>query len=242
MTTFGVKFSISNHIVGGRRTFIVAEIGQNHQGDLHIAKEMIKSAKKAGADCVKFQKSCLKEKFTANALARSYQSVNSWAETYGKHKEFLEFNVEQYRDLQSFANDVGILFTASAMDAQSLDDLYDLNVPVIKIGSGDANNFPLIECAAEHSTPLIISTGMQTEDTVRRIVATMNSNGKSNFCLMHCVSAYPTPPNDVRLRTMNLFQKWFPNVCVGYSGHEQGVLISCAAVLLGAKVNYSKFN
>lgn len=96
--------------------FFIAEIGQNHQGDIKIAKEMILKAKEIGADCVKFQKSCLKEKFTLTALKREYISGNSWGKTYGEHKEYLEFSIEEHKELQKFSNEIGILFTASAMD------------------------------------------------------------------------------------------------------------------------------
>lgn len=230
------KFHISNHIVGSGRVFVIAEIGQNHQGDLATAKQMIKSAKECGADCVKFQKSCLREKFTSAALNRPYDSVNAWGRTYGEHKEYLEFTIDQYRQLQLYANELDIIFTASAMDVQSLNDLYGLNVPVMKIGSGDANNVQLITMAACNATPAIVSTGMQDEASVRRIVSIMHSNSKRNFCLMHCVSSYPTQPADVKLRLLEIYRKWFPDVCVGYSGHEVGVAIAGAAVLLGAQV------
>lgn len=232
MTTF----NISNHIVGNGRVFVIAEIGQNHQGDVNVAKELILCAKESGADCVKFQKSCLPEKFTSAALNRPYNSVNAWGKTYGSHKEYLEFSVDQYRQLQSYANALEIIFTASAMDGKSLDDLYGLNVPVIKIGSGDANNVRLIETTAQNSIPLIVSTGMQDEASVRRIVSIMQEQHKRNVCLMHCVSAYPTQPQDVNLRLLEIYRKWFPDLCLGYSGHEQGVAISGAAVLLGAQV------
>lgn len=235
MSSFG-SFRIANTIIGGERTFIVAEIGQNHQGDIGIAKEMISAAKLIGADCVKFQKSCLKEKFTKAALNRSYDSENSFGRTYGEHKNYLEFSIEEYKILQGYASEQDIIFTASAMDIQSLRDLRNLNVPVIKIGSGDANNIPLLTEAANYSTPLIISLGMQSEETVQRIVEIMQATGKENYCLLHCVSSYPTEPKDVHLRMLDYYRKQFPGICVGYSGHEQGIEISVAAVLLGAKV------
>lgn len=230
------SFTVADIEIGSHKTFIIAEIGQNHQGDIEIAKKMIIEAKSIGADCVKFQKSCLKEKFTAAALQRSYVSVNSWGKTYGEHKEYLEFTIEQYKILQTFANELGILFTASAMDIQSLQDLYSLNVPVIKIGSGDANNIPLLRMAAMNSTPLIISTGMQHAAMVKQINEIMRSNGKANYCLLHCVSSYPTEPHNTNLRMLDLYRKMFPDTILGYSGHEQGIAISVAAVLLGAKV------
>lgn len=229
-------FQINNHVIGDKKTFIIAEIGQNHQGDVDIAKKMITEAKRIGADCVKFQKSCLTEKFTKAALERAYNSSNSWGETYGKHKEHLEFSIEQYQELNAFTEKVGILFTASAMDIQSLNELYGMNVPVIKIGSGDANNIELLTKSAQNHTPLIISTGMQDEQTVHRIVNIMKTNNKTNYCLLHCVSSYPTEPSNANLKILNRFRELFPDVCLGYSGHEQGIAISIAAVLLGAKV------
>lgn len=234
------SFRIANTTIGCERTFIIAEIGQNHQGDIEVAKEMIATAKLIGADCVKFQKSCLEKKFTSNALKRLYDSENSWGRTYGEHKRYLEFTIEQYKILQEFSSELNILFTASAMDIQSLQDLQILNVPVIKIGSGDANNIPLLTKAAQYPTPLIISTGMQCEKMVERIVEIMEFNEKENYCLLHCVSSYPTEPMDARLRMIDYYRKKFPGKCVGYSGHEQGIAISIAAVLLGAKVVNSK--
>lgn len=230
------SFRIADKTVGCERTFIIAEIGQNHQGDIDEAKKMIATAKAIGADCVKFQKSCLKEKFTEAALRRIYDGAHSWGTTYGEHKEYLEFTIEQYKILQAFASDLDIIFTASAMDVQSLHELNRINVPVIKIGSGDANNILLLSRAAQYPTPLIISTGMQSKEMVQRIVEIMKSNAKENFCLLHCVSCYPTEPKDVCLRMIDNYQKDFPGLCVGYSGHEQGIAISIAAVLCGAKV------
>lgn len=232
-----MSFKIANRTVGGDKSvYVIAEIGQNHQGDIEIAKRMILAASAAGADCVKFQKSCLNEKFTKAALARRYDGPNSWGRTYGAHKEHLEFNVQQYKLLQQFAHDNRIEFTASAMDVQSLRDLMALHVPVIKIGSGDANNMPMLREVAKSAIPLIISTGMQDESMVDRIVGIMNGNGKTDYCLMHCVSAYPTAPENVQLHHLTAYRKRFRNICIGYSGHEQGTAISTAAVALGAKV------
>lgn len=234
-----MSFKIANRVVGGdgaESVYIIAEIGQNHQGDIEIAKRMIAAAKVAGADCVKFQKSCLPEKFTKAALDRRYDGPNSWGCTYGAHKQHLEFSREQYELLQQFAHEQNITFTASAMDRQSLMDLVDLNVPMIKIGSGDANNVPLLREAAKLPQPLIISTGMQNQSMVDGIVDIMQSTRKTNYCLLHCVSSYPTAAEHVQLRRLCEYRKRFPNVCIGYSGHELGTAISTAAVALGAKV------
>ncbi|XP_017000429.3 sialic acid synthase [Drosophila takahashii] len=216
--------------------YIIAEIGQNHQGCLETAKKMISEAKKAGCHCVKFQKSDLATKFTRSALDREYKSEHAWGKTYGEHKEYLEFSKDQYLELQAYSRQINVDFTASAMDEISLQFLVDLNVPFIKIGSGDANNFPLLKKAASLELPLVISTGMQTMETVERIVQTMAESGKQNYGLMHCVSSYPTAPKDCNLQLISMFKKRFPSVAIGYSGHELGVVISQAAVLLGARI------
>ncbi|XP_017041112.1 sialic acid synthase [Drosophila ficusphila] len=228
-----------NDILSGKAddaVYIIAEIGQNHQGCLETAKKMISEAKKAGCHCVKFQKSDLPAKFTRSALDREYISDHAWGKTYGEHKDYLEFSKDQYLELQAFSKEINVDFTASAMDERSLDFLVELKVPFIKIGSGDANNFPLINKAANLHLPLVISTGMQTMTTVERIVQTMEEAGKKNFALMHCVSSYPTAPKDCSLQLISLLKRRFPNVVIGYSGHELGVGISQAAVLLGARI------
>ena len=143
----------------GHPCFIIAEIGQNHQGDVNVAKQLIKTAKDCGADCVKFQKSHLTTKFTKSVLERTYDSPHAFGNTYGDHKRFLEFSADQYQDLKQYAASLNILFSASAMDESSLDFLVQLGVPFIKIGSGDANNFLLLEKVAKTRLPVIYSTG-----------------------------------------------------------------------------------
>ncbi|KAH1005396.1 hypothetical protein HUJ04_006394 [Dendroctonus ponderosae] len=211
------------------------KIGQNHQGDLHIAKQLIKVAKECGADCAKFQKTCPKEKFTSSALNRPYPGANSWGRTYGEHKEFLEFSEKEFEELQAYAGSIGILFTASAMDEESLRFLQSIQVPFIKIGSGDSNNPFLIEKAAQTGIPLIISTGMIDLKTVQKIHGLVSKHHK-NFALLQCVSSYPTPCEDINLQVISLLQKSFPDTLIGYSGHELGIHLSVAAVALGAKI------
>uniref|UniRef100_A0A1A9W2C9 AFP-like domain-containing protein n=1 Tax=Glossina brevipalpis TaxID=37001 RepID=A0A1A9W2C9_9MUSC len=218
------------------KVYIIAEIGQNHQGSLETAKQMIMEAKRIGCDCVKFQKSCLEAKFTAAAMQRSYENSDSWGRTYGEHKNHLEFSIAEYQILQEFCKNIDIDFTASAMDEISLYQLDKLDVPFIKIGSGDANNFPLLKKAAQLKRPLVISTGMQNMKTIKHIVTVMKEANKSDFALMHCVSAYPTKPEDCRLRMITLFKQKFPHIVIGYSGHELGIEISKVAINLGARI------
>ncbi|CAH1399460.1 unnamed protein product [Nezara viridula] len=225
----------ADKVVGSQYpTFIIAEVGQNHQGDLQIAKNLIKKAKECGADCVKFQKSCLPEKFTKSTLNLTYNSEHSWGKTYGEHKKHLEFSEKQYIELQKFSTELGIMFSASAMDEVSLFFLKELNTPFIKIGSGDATNILLLEKAAKTRKPLIVSTGMCSMEDVELIYKTI-SEEHNNFALLHCVSSYPTKPCDSNLANITKFKSKFP-VCIGYSGHEVGYNLTLAAVALGAKI------
>ncbi|XP_046658213.1 LOW QUALITY PROTEIN: sialic acid synthase [Homalodisca vitripennis] len=222
--------------VGGESPcFIIAEIGQNHQGNVSIAKDLILAAKQCGADCVKFQKSDLLEKFTSTALARPYLSTHSWGKTYGEHKAHLEFSDDEYEQLKKYAQEIDILFTASGMDQVSITVLDSWDVPFIKIGSGDSDNILLIKKAAKLHRPLFISTGMLDMDGVRMIHQAVTQFHRK-LVLLHCVSAYPTPAAAVNLRVLQLYQQQFPDVPIGYSGHELGTSVSVAAVALGAKV------
>lgn len=173
-----VTLSNGTQIGDGEKCFIIAEIGQNHQGNLDIAKRLIEAAKLSGADCVKFQKTCLSEKYNKSFLAKLYNSEHSWGKTYGEHKEHLEFTEEQFLELQAYAKQVGILFTASAMDSTSLKFLIRLNVPFVKIGSGDAKNIFLIKEAAASRKPLIISTG---KHPITNLQATCNKTKNELF-------------------------------------------------------------
>lgn len=215
--------------------FVIAELGQNHQGDVCEAKKMIAAAAEAGADCVKFQKSCLKEKFNSAALERSYNGPNSWGSTYGEHKQHLELSEDNYRELQSYAESLGIEFTASAMDIASVDFLHSINVPFIKVGSGDVNHLALHDKAARTERPLVVSTGMSNMSWVRTVHENLTKT-TNKLVLMQCTSAYPTDPTDVNLRVLDTYRSEFPQTVLGYSGHELGVAITLAAIDLGASV------
>ncbi|KAL3278315.1 hypothetical protein HHI36_013646 [Cryptolaemus montrouzieri] len=232
------RLIIGNKIIGeGNPVFFIAEIGQNHQGDVNIAKKLIDAAKESGADCVKLQKTDLNEKFTKQILDREYNSPNSWGRTYGEHKQYLEFSEDQFLELQQYAKCKDILFTASAMDLKSLDFLLNIDVPFVKIGSGDSNNIELIMKAAQSEVPIIISTGMLTFESVKKLDLIFRKYNKNNYALLHCVSAYPTPLEDVNLKVIELYRGCFPDIIIGYSGHELGIDVSIAATVMGAQVS-----
>lgn len=233
MATFEIA---PGRLVGGDNPcFIIAEIGQNHQGDIAIAKQMMKLAKDCGADCAKFQKSELNQKFNKQALERPYNSVNAWGKTYGEHKAFIEFSEQEFIELQRYANEIGIIFSSSAGDNASIDFLDSIGLPFFKIASPDCGNVSFVEHAASKGKPLIISTGVQSMETVRTIYKTIKPIN-ARFGLLHCTSTYPTPPEDAHLRVIQSFRTEFAEVPIGYSSHEQGIAISIASVALGAKI------
>lgn len=217
--------------------YVIAEIGQNHQGDEAIATELIRIAASIGCDCVKFQRCCLESKFNQKALDRPYSGKHSFGETYGAHKATLQLTDEQFVRLKNYAlNNQGIQFTASAMDINSVDFLTDvIKVPWLKIGSGDVNNYPLIKKAAEKKVPLVISTGMHEMDVIENSVKYANIFN-DRICVLQCTSSYPCPPNDVHLNCIPLYERIFPDKIIGYSGHESSWPISLGAVAKGAKI------
>ena len=147
----------------------------------------------------------LVDKFTLEALERQYDSIHSFGTSYGDHKRFLEFSIQQYQDLQEFAKGVGIAMIASAMDPVSVDVVIDtLKMPFVKVGSGDANNPILLEKVSKQtSTTAIISTGMSDMDDVHRIYKQFKKNRpQNNFVLLHCVSSYPTPLDSINLNVI----------------------------------------
>ncbi|UYV73508.1 NANS [Cordylochernes scorpioides] len=225
-----------NHRVGGDNPcFIIAEIGQNHQGCFETAKKLIKAAKECGADCAKFQKTNLPSRFNRAALNRPYLSANSFGPTYGEHRQYLEFSNEEFRQLQKYTNEIGIIFSASGMDKPSVDFLHQLDVPFLKLGSGDSTNWELQAYTASLGRPVVASTGMQDWSSTCHMYNLL-SGLTTNLALLHCVSAYPTPPAECRISLIPVYRREFPKAVIGYSGHEEGFTVTLAAVALGAKI------
>lgn len=217
--------------------FFIAEIGQNHQGDFTLACELIKRSKLAGADCVKFQRGHLEYKFTPEALHRSYDNERSWATVYGEHKRVLDFTEQEFKRLKDYADSQDVLMSSSAMDLDAAKLLLQMQLPFIKIGSGDINNGELLDFVGKQSiVNLILSTGMCNMNDVIDVYNRMKSFKRSNFALLHCTSAYPTPIHAINLKVIATYQNRFPDVNIGYSGHEKGYVATLGAVALGAKV------
>ncbi len=216
-------------------TFIIAEIGINHQGDINLAKELIIKAKECGADAAKFQKRSIKRILTKEGLEASYENRNSFGKTYGEHKKFLELSEDEYYDLHSFCKKVNIIFCASGWDEESIDFLDDLGVPFFKMASADLTNIPLLIHTAKKNKPMILSTGMSEMKTVEKVYSQINKIN-SSIALLQCTSTYPAKFSEINLNVIKTYLDKFPKAIIGYSGHEQGIAIPIAAVAMGAKI------
>ena len=215
--------------------FIIAEAGINHNGCLNKAKKLIDIAVSSGAQCVKFQKRDVNSLFTERAKHRVYNSTNSFGNTYGEHKHFLEFNEQQFTELKQYADSKNILFTASPWDIKSVDLLERIGVPFYKVASADLTNTPLLEYILRKNKPVILSTGMATMNTVSLVVSkALLINPR--IILLQCTSTYPAEENATNLRVMDTYRTAFPSVVIGYSGHERGIAISLAAATMGASL------
>ncbi len=215
--------------------YVIAEIGNNHQGNLDTALKMIQVAASCGVQAVKFQKRDNKTLYTKAFYNKPYDNENSYGATYGEHREFLEFGMDEYRELKKCAEENHVEFMATAFDFKSVDFLEELGVTSYKTASGDLTNIPLLVYIAKLGKPMFISTGAATLDEIRiAYEAVIKHNDK--ICLMHCVAGYPTEYHDLNLRVIETLKKEFPEAIIGYSGHDNGILAAVIAYMLGATV------
>lgn len=215
--------------------YVIAEIGHNHQGDVEQAKKLILAAKNSGANAVKLQKRSNRDLFTAAYYNRPYNSENSFGQTYGEHREFLEFERNDYIELQYYSRQLGITFFATAFDFQSAELLASLDVPMYKIASGDLTNIPLIKYVASFGKPILLSTGGGTIDDVDRAVECLSELGVE-FCMMQCTAGYPPAWEELNLSVIRTFLERYPDVVIGFSSHDNGIAMAVAAYVLGARV------
>jgi N-acetylneuraminate synthase/sialic acid synthase len=171
-------------------SYVIAEIGHNHQGSLKTAKELFIAAKECGVDAVKLQKRDNRSLFTREMYDKPYENENSFGKTYGEHREFLEFGLAEYRELQQFARELGLAFFATAFDFKSADFLAELETPAFKIASGDLRNIPLLKYVAAFQKPVIVSTGGGTMDDVRRAYDAMMPVNPQ-LAILQCTAGYP---------------------------------------------------
>ncbi|MGE4421180.1 MAG: N-acetylneuraminate synthase [Pseudodesulfovibrio sp.] len=219
--------------------FIIAEAGVNHNGDMALARQLIDRAAKAGADAVKFQTFRAKEIVTGSAQKADYQKAASGAgESQFEMLKKLELDVDAHTLLMDHCRARGIAFLSTPFDAQSLDMLIDMGVPVIKVPSGEITNLPYLRKVGAKGLPVILSTGMATLDEVRDAVAVLTKAGASaaRITVLHCNTQYPTPMADANLRAMATLAETFPECRVGYSDHTPGITCAVAAAAMSATV------
>ncbi len=218
----------------GQPCFIVAEVGNNHQGDMATARRMVEEAARAGVQAVKFQKRHVESLLTRAGREAPYTGANSFGPTYGAHRRALELSAEQMAELKELAESLGLVFFASAWDEVSLGEMIGIGMPVIKVFSADVTNLPLLRRVAESGLPVIMSTGMSSLEEIDAAVSVVRSR-HDNIVLLHCNSSYPCVEEKIGLPVMETLRERY-GLPVGYSGHERGLAPSVAAVALGACV------
>jgi len=209
--------------------FIIAEIGINHNGDLGITKDLIKVAKEAGCDAVKFQKRTLEKVYTSEELNKQRESP--WGTTNRQQKEGLEFGQHEFEQIDSYCKELGIEWFASAWDVESQNFLKQFDLNYNKIASAMMVDSDLLRIVAAEGRHTFISTGMSTLEEIDCAVEIFKKSG-CPFEIMHCVSTYPMEDTDANLNCISTLRDRY-SCDVGYSGHEVGLAVSYAAAALG---------
>lgn len=225
-----------------KKPYVIAEVGCNHKGEIEIAKELIKVAKIfCNVDAIKFQKRNNKELLTKEQYNNPHPNpINSYGETYGAHREFLEFNINQHRELKTYCEDIGITYSSSVWDVTSAKEIASLQPEFIKIPSACNNNIEMLNWLCEnYNGEIHISTGMTTKAEIKSLVTLFkNKNRSKDLVLYNCTSGYPVPFEDVCLLDINsLIEKYKDEVKnIGFSGHHLGIAVDIAAYTLGANI------
>jgi len=225
------EIKIGNKLVGdGHPAYVIAEAGINHNGDMGIAKQMIDAAVHAGADAVKFQKRT-PEVCTPPDQQKQMRETPWGYITYLDYRYKVEFNEEQYREIDSYCKKKGIDWMVSVWDEPSVDFMEKFETPAYKVPSASLTDHNLLKYVRKTGKPIIISSGMSTMEQIRRGVEVV---GADDLIIMHCTSTYPCEPEELNLTMIKTLRDEFPNNPIGYSGHEVGLVPSAVAVAFGA--------
>jgi N-acetylneuraminate synthase/sialic acid synthase len=196
---------------------------------------MFDEAKRCGAHAVKIQKRDNRSLYTEEAFNKPYDNENSFGPTYGLHREFLEFDRDQYEELRDYSREIGICFFATAFDHPSAELLAGLDMPAYKIASADLSNLPLLREVAEIGKPMIMSTGGATMEDVRRAVETVSPINE-DFALLQCTAEYPARWDELDLKVITSYREAFRDTVVGLSSHDNGIAMAVASYVLGARI------
>lgn len=222
---------IGDRLVGpGQPVYLIGEIGINHNGDLRTALALIDMARAAGMDAVKFQKRT-PEVCTPRDQWELERDTPWGRMTYLEYRHRVEFGAEEYRQIDEYCREVGIDWFASPWDTDSVDFLGAYNPPAYKVASASLTDDLLLRALRATGRTVILSTGMSTPEQIRHAVEVL---GSGNTVLLHATSTYPAPPEQLNLRMITTLAAEYPNVPIGYSGHEVGLQTTLCAVALGA--------
>ncbi|MBD65278.1 MAG: N-acylneuraminate-9-phosphate synthase [Halobacteriovoraceae bacterium] len=223
------KMTLKNSRVIGdnEKPYIIAEVNSSHNGDIEVAKEMIRAAKDAECDCVKFQ----------SWSPESINSKNFYEENPIAKRFYKKFALtgEQLIEVAQYCKELGMDFSSTPYSREEVDFLInDCQAPFVKIASMELNNLKYIEYIAKTGTPVVLSTGMGDIEEVRKAVEVIKATGNTNLCILHCISIYPPEIETIRLNNILGLQEEFPQYAIGFSDHSIGVEIPTAAIALGA--------
>jgi sialic acid synthase SpsE len=228
------------------QTYIIGEIGQNHNGSTDLAKLLIDIAARPVRDelfqldfhpmnAVKLTKRDLKEELSTSQMNQPYTSPHSFGKTYGEHREALELSDEQHFELYNYAKSAGLDFVETLCAKGCLSIFKYFQPDKLKVASRDLTNLPLLEAMAETKVPIILSTGMAGDKELDEAID-MISKYHSNISVLHCVSQYPTHPLNANLKSITYLKKKYPQFTIGYSDHTIGISTPVAAVAMGAEI------
>lgn len=211
---------------------VIAEIGINHGGSLSVAKEMVLAAAKSGCEIVKHQTHIVEDEMTEEA--KSIFPPNADVSIWDVMKS-CALSLDDERQLKKYAEGLGMIYISTPFSREAANFLNSIDVPAFKIGSGECDNIPLIRHIASFGKPVIMSTGMQTIETIRASVDVLEASGVE-YALLECTNLYPSPPEIVSLRGVTDLRNAFPNAVVGFSDHSIGPEMALASVALGASI------
>jgi len=215
--------------------YIIAEVGQNHQGDIETAREFIKIFAAEGANAIKFQTRNNKYLFAKEAYEKNYDSENAFSATYGEHREKLELDLKHLPILKQDCKKYGVDFMSTPFDEPSIEVLEGLGVDILKVASFDLGNLPLIKKMANVGCPIVMSIGGGKIDQIRSSIEVL-IEAKCDVALLHCVSEYPCEYNRLGLENIAILRSEFPDCIIGSSDHFNGILSGPIAYMIGARV------
>ena len=229
-----------------KSTYIIGEIGQNHNGSVDIALQLIDAVaepviddlfgqKLKPIDAIKLTKRDLNEELSASAMLKPYNTPHSFGKTYGEHRAFLELNDEQHFEIYKYAKSLGLEFVETICARGCLTLLNHFTPDRLKVASRDLTNLPLLAALAEPKIPMILSTGMGGKEELDRALEVI-TRYHSNISILHCLSQYPSEYRNINLHTITYLKEHYPEYTIGYSDHSIGIVIPAAAVAMGAEI------